>query len=126
MVHRGLLREAEAKALRTLATGQGGFDPEPKKADILEKLARRLSAHRTAALQIELARNPQAAQAALVHGMVQRVLHSGYAEALPIGINSRPQDGLETHAPDHPHSPAAAALQALHTAWRDEAAGGWR
>lgn len=84
VVHRGLLREAEAKALRTLAKVQAGFDPEPnnededgpepKKAAISEKLARRLSAHRTAALQIELARNPQVALAALVHGMVHACL----------------------------------------------------
>ncbi len=127
VVHRGLLREAEAKALRTLAKVQAGLDPEqdgededgaePKKAAISEKLARRLSAHRTAALQIELARNPQVALAALVHGMVQRVLQGGYAVALPIGVSVRPQDGLEGYAPDYPQSPAAVALQGLQTAW---------
>ena len=127
VVHRGLLREAEAKALRTLAKVQAGFDPaqdnedeegpEPKKAAISEKLARRLSAHRTAALQIELARNPKAALAALVHGMVQRVLQHGYAVQLPIGVSVCPQDGLEGYAPDYPQSPAAVALQGLQTAW---------
>ena len=64
VVHRGLLREAEAKALRMLARAQVGScgedaentdRPEPDKASLSEKLARRLSAHRTAALQIELA-----------------------------------------------------------------------
>jgi ParB family chromosome partitioning protein len=39
-----------------------------------DRLAQRLSAHRTAALQIEVARHPQVALAALVHGMVQTVL----------------------------------------------------
>ena len=130
VVHRGLLREAKAKALRTLAKVQAGFDAEqdiededgaePKKAAISEKLARRLSAHRTAALQIELARNPQAALAALVHGMVQRVLQHGYAVQLPIGVSVRPQDGLEGYAPDYPQSPAAVALQGLQTGWGEK------
>ncbi len=130
VVHRGLLREAEAKALRTLAKVQAGFDPEqddegedgaqPTKTTVSEKLARRLSAHRTAALQIELAQNPQAALAALVHGMVQRVLQHGYAVQLPIGVNVRPQDGLEGYAPDYPQSPAAVALQGLQTAWGEK------
>ena len=126
VIHRGLLRDAEAKALRTLARVQGGIapedaededSPEPKKAGISEKLARRLSAHRTAALQIELARNPQASLAALVHSMVQRVLQNGDAVELPIGISVRPQDRLEGYAPDWPQSPAAVALHELQQAW---------
>jgi len=129
VIHRGLLRDAEVKALRTLARVQGGIDPEdtededspePKKAGISEKLARRLSAHRTAALQIELARNPQASLAALVHGMVQRVLQDGYAVELPIGISVRPQDRLEGYAPDWPQSPAAVALRELQQAWGEQ------
>ncbi|SVK37502.1 Uncharacterised protein [Acinetobacter baumannii] len=43
-----------------------------------DKLAQRLSAHRTAALQIEVARHPQVALAALVHGMVQTVLQGSH------------------------------------------------
>lgn len=131
VIHRGLLRDAEAKALRTLARVQSGTDsedtedednPAPKKARISEKLARRLSAHRTAALQIELARNPQASLAALVHDMVQRVLQDGYAVELPIGIgiSVRPQDRLEGYAPDYPQSPAAVALRELQQAWGEK------
>lgn len=129
VIHRGLLREAEAKALRTLARVQGGMapedtededSPEPKKAGISEKLARRMSAHRTAALQIELARNPQASLAALLHGMVQRVLQNAHAIELPIGISVRPQDGLEGYAPDWPQSPAAVALRELQQAWGEK------
>jgi len=63
VVHRGLLREAEAKALRTLerlrqgvAQGEGLYDKEGegaephKTANLSDRLAQRLSAHRTAAL----------------------------------------------------------------------------
>ena len=129
VIHRGLLREAEAKALRTLerlrqgfgsAEGEAGNDDEGEDAEQLraaslsDRLAQRLSAHRTAALQIEVARHPQAALAALVHGMVQTVLQgSHYGHDLPLGVRLTVQDRLEGMAPDWPESPAAVALREL-------------
>ncbi|MNM92383.1 hypothetical protein D3C81_1047150 [compost metagenome] len=129
VIHRGLLREAEAKALRTLerlrqgfgsAEGEAGNDDEgedaeqPKAASLSDRLAQRLSAHRTAALQIEVARHPQVALAALVHGMVQSVLQdSHYGRDLPLGVRLTVQDRLEGMAPDWPDSPAAVALREL-------------
>lgn len=127
VIHRGLLREAEAKALRTLERLRQGFgsedaenddegedDEQPKTAAMSDKLAQRLSAHRTAALQIEVARHPQVALAALVHGMVQNVLHrSHYGHDLPLGVSLKVQDRLEGMAPDWPESPAAVALREL-------------
>lgn len=129
VIHRGLLREAEAKALRTLERMRQGFgsegqagnddtgeeaDDAPKLAAMSDRLAQRLSAHRTAALQIEVARHPQVALAALVHGMVQTVLHgSYYGHDLPLGVRLTQQDRLEGMAPDWPESPAAVALREL-------------
>lgn len=129
VIHRGLLREAEAKALRTLERLRQGFgsegeagnddtgeeaDDAPKPAAMSDRLAQRLSAHRTAALQIEVARHPQVALAALVHGMVQTVLQgSHYGHDLPLGVKLTQQDRLEGMAPDWPESPAAVALRAL-------------
>ncbi|MDC8640505.1 ParB/RepB/Spo0J family partition protein [Xanthomonas hortorum] len=129
VIHRGLLREAEAKALRTLerlrqgfgsAEGEAGNDDEgedaeqPKAANLSDRLTQRLSAHRTAALQIEVARHPQVALAALVHGMVQTVLQDGhYGHDLPLGVRLTVQDRLEGMAPDWPESPAAVALREL-------------
>ncbi|MFO7072105.1 chromosome partitioning protein ParB, partial [Pseudomonas aeruginosa] len=92
VIHRGLMREAEAKALRTLERLRQGFggegeagnddegedDEQPKIAAMSDRLAQRLSAHRTAALQIEVARHPQAALAAVVHGMVQTILQGSH------------------------------------------------
>ena len=126
-IHRGLLREAEAKALRTLERLRQGFsgedaenDDEGKTADeaqtpaMSDRLVQRLSAHRTAALQIEVARHPQAALAAVVHGMVQTVLQeSRYGHDLPLGVSLKLQDRLEGMAPDWPHSAAAVALREL-------------
>nr|CAD61121.1 hypothetical protein [Cupriavidus oxalaticus] len=130
VIHRGLLREAEAKALRTLERlrqGFGGTDAgnddegedgdsegQPKTAAMSDKLAQRLSAHCTAALQTEVARHPQVALAALVHGMVQTVLQgSHYGHDLPLGVSLKAQDRLEGIAPDIPDSPAAVALREL-------------
>ncbi|HBP5700051.1 TPA: ParB/RepB/Spo0J family partition protein [Pseudomonas aeruginosa] len=129
VIHRGLLREAEAKALRTLERLRQGFgsegeagnddtgeetDDAPKPAAMSDRLAQRLSAHRTAALQIEVARHPQVALAALVHGMVQTVLQgSHYGHDLPLGVKLTQQDRLEGMAPDWPESPAAVALREL-------------
>ncbi|HAT1587302.1 TPA: ParB/RepB/Spo0J family partition protein [Citrobacter farmeri] len=129
VIHRGLLREAEAKALRTLERLRQGFgsegeagnddtgeetDDAPKPAAMSDRLAQRLSAHRTAALQIEVARHPQVALAALVHGMVLTVLQeSHYGHDLPLGVGLKLQDRLEGMAPDWPESPAAVALREL-------------
>lgn len=123
--------EAEAKALRTLEKLRQGFtgtegetddtgdDAEPPKAaNLSDRLAQRLSAHRTAALQIEITQHPQVALAALVHGMVQTVLQEGhYGRDLPLGVSLKVQDRLEGMAPDWPESSAAVALRELQQAW---------
>ena len=131
VVHRGLMREAEARALRTLERLRQGFgaedaanedegedegedDAQPKTAAMSDRLAQRLSAHRTAALQIEVARHPHVALAAVVHGMVQTVLQGSFhGHDLPLGVKLTQQDRLEGMAPDWPESPAAVALREL-------------
>lgn len=130
-VHRGLLREDVAKVLRTLDAG-GEFvkdaDPpaatSPRKGGISEKLARRLSAHRTAALQIELSRKPQVALAAVVYELVRTVLLEGLDEdfpELPLGIRAESQEqGLLRHAEDLPQSPAFTTLVKMRSCWRDQ------
>ena len=135
VIHRGLLREAEAKALRTLEKLRHGFGnaegeaendvegeaaEQPKAVNLSDRLAQRLSAHRTAALQIEMARHPQVALAALVHGMVKTVLQDGYGHDLPLGVRLTVQDKLEGVAPDWPESPAAVALRELQQAWGEK------
>ncbi len=133
VIHRGLLREAEAKALRTLEKLRQGFgDPDaanddegeedeaPKAAAMSDRLAQRLSAHRTAALQIGVACRPQVALAALVHGMVQTVLFDRrYGHDLPLGVRLTVQDRLEGMAPDLPESLAAVALREMQQAWAE-------
>ena len=136
VIHRGLLREAEAKALRTLEKlrqgfgnedaandGEGEEDEAPKAAAMSDRLAQRLSAHRTAALQIGVACRPQVALAALVHGMVQTVLFDRrYGHDLPLGVRLTVQDRLEGMAPDLPESLAAVALREMQQAWAERLA----
>ncbi|QFZ85022.1 chromosome partitioning protein ParB [Variovorax paradoxus] len=130
VVHRGLLREEEAKALRAqerqeagAAGGErNGHDgdeaDESAKPGISEKLARRLSAHRTAALQAEVARHPQVALVAVVHRLALRVVLGRYGSGgSPVDIIATPQDGLALHAPDIGDSPAATGMCKVREAW---------
>lgn len=129
-IHRGWIREADVGKLRTLqrrrkelahkkcADGADGgkSDPQPF-ASLSDRLAQRLSTHRTAALQIEVARHPQVALAALVHRVVRTVLqHDTYGDGLPLGVRLTVQDRLEVSAPDWPDSPAAVALRQMRQA----------
>ncbi|KPU94625.1 chromosome partitioning protein ParB [Variovorax paradoxus] len=128
VVHRGLLREEQAKALREQArqevgqasdasgSGDGAADAEPMGPGISEKLARRLSAHRTVALQAEVARHPRVALVALVHVLAHRVILDGYGGA-SINISASPQDRLSQIAPDIDESPAAQGLERVREAW---------
>ena len=129
VVHRGLLREDEAKALRAQQRGadaqedaddvsspQGRDEKEPPSLTISEKLARRLSAHRTAALQAEVARHPHVALVAVVHRLAQRIVLNGY-HGSPLNISADPQDRLEQHAPDVAEGPAAVGMRKVREAW---------
>lgn len=128
VVHRGLVREEDAKALRTQQRGEEADDDaddsstraqredEPPARTISEKLARRLSAHRTAALQAEVARHPHVALVAVVHRLAQRIVLDGY-QGSPLHISADPQDRLEQHAPDVAEAPAAVGMRQVREAW---------
>ena len=126
VVHRGLLREEQAKAIRAqerqevgAAVGSSGSaDAAWAKAGISEKLAKRLSAHRTAALQAEVARHPQVALVAVVHRLALRVILDAYGSTdSPINISASPQHGLALHAPDIAEAPAAVGMREVREAW---------
>ena len=127
VVHRGLLRGEQAEKLRD-KTGQavravgGDTNPgaaEPAKPGLSEKLVRHLSAHRTAALQAEVARHPHIALVALVHQLARRVVCDGY-EGSPIDISATAHvDGLLTHASDIADRPAAGGLRKVREAWAE-------
>jgi ParB family transcriptional regulator, chromosome partitioning protein len=116
IVHRGLLREEQAKALREQEgegrdgdnnTTHSGAAAAESKRTLSEKLVKRLSAHRTAALQAEVARYPHVALVALVHRLALRIIHDAHYGS-PINITANPQDRLEQYAPDVADAPAGA------------------
>lgn len=132
VVHRALLRDEQARALREQARqgdGSAGSDPdagadEPAKPGISEKLAKRLSAHRTAALQAEVARHPHVALVAVVHRLALRVIVDSYRSGgSPVDITATPQDGLGLHAPDIGDAPAAVGMRKVRDAWADRLPG---
>jgi len=100
IVHRGLLREKQAKLT------------------ISEKLVKRLSAHRTAALQAEVARHPQVALVAVVHRLALHVIHDAHYGP-PINITANPQDRLDQYAPDVADAPAAVGMRQVREAWAE-------
>ena len=123
VAHRGLLRAEQAEKRRAVAAGscRGAGDGEngagASRPGLSEKLVRRLSAHRTAALQAEVARHPQIALVALVHRLARRLLCDGY-EGSPINISATSHvDSLGTHALDVEASPAAIGLREVREAW---------
>lgn len=124
-VHRGLLREAEAKALRESARNgaqvDGASAPHAKtkgNTTVSGKLACALSAHRTAALQAELARQPAVALVAVVHRLALRIFYSDRDADAPLQIACTPQDRLDKDAPDLPGSPAVTTLTDAKQAWQ--------
>jgi ParB family chromosome partitioning protein len=126
IVHRGLLREEQAKALREQErdghgagdAAEGGGEQQEAKLTISEKLVKRLSAHRTAALQAEVALHPQVALVAVVHRLALRVIHDAHYGS-PINITANPQDRLEQFAPDVAEGPAAVGMRQVREAWAD-------
>ncbi|MDH1180091.1 ParB/RepB/Spo0J family partition protein [Achromobacter mucicolens] len=129
IVHRGLLRLEDAKALTEAARAEhagnnvgdedsrDGEAEAPPAKTLSERLVRNLSAHRTAALQAELAKKPDVALAALVHRLALTVFYHGGDSVLQIA--AQPQDGLTQYAPELAEGKAAGEFNALRTAWRD-------
>ncbi|MGJ7536982.1 MULTISPECIES: ParB/RepB/Spo0J family partition protein [unclassified Variovorax] len=126
IVHRGLLREEQAKALREQERdersaddeAEGGGEQQEAKLSISERLVKRLSAHRTAALQAEVARHPQVALVAVVHRLALRVIHDAHYGS-PINITANLQDRLEQYAPDVAEAPAAVGMRQVREAWAE-------
>lgn len=123
IMHRGLLNERDAKAFKAAQhTEADGEEEAPKaKSGISERLARSLSAHRTAALQIELARQPSIALVALLHRLALSLFYGETAQTTQstVRVNATAQDHLERFAPEVPNTDASQALEMLRQEWRE-------
>ncbi|WP_342246295.1 hypothetical protein [Pseudomonas sp. OTU5201] len=125
-VHRGLVKPEDAvQEENEQDAGEGlgdGGEQEPEKtARLSDRMGRQLTAHKTAALQVELARNPQVALATAVHGMAMRVLHGEYYFnfKLPTGVSLTSRGGLTELADDLKGGMALQAMEELITHWRE-------
>jgi ParB family chromosome partitioning protein len=80
VVERGYVKpEDKVAAGRDAGAGAGDFAPDKKQKPLhSEKLCRRLTAHRTAAVQVELAANPSVALAVLMHRMIPAIFSERY------------------------------------------------
>ena len=140
---RGLVREADRKALAAgrkvqrsgsasaAASTEGSASAMSRpKAKHSESLTRRLAAHRTAALQVLVSKNPQVALAALAMVFVARVFgdERGYATTALQVVPSLPAHALLTAADDLKVSRAWQTLEAAKETWRarlPQQRGGW-
>jgi ParB family chromosome partitioning protein len=75
-IFRGLVQKAASPGGASAASGTAK-EAKPKKPALSESLARRLTAHRTAALQLHLVEQPHIALAVLVHSLVSRLFRKG-------------------------------------------------
>lgn len=126
---RGLVRPAEAKAVaarqherRSVGKHQlpeAGTE-RPHRAEFSEAMVRRLTAHRTAALQATLADKPHVALAALSHALAQRVFgedHVPTRTALQVSVQL-PRYALLRAADDMKGSTAWQALATRADSWK--------
>jgi ParB family chromosome partitioning protein len=126
-VYRGLVREEDAKRARALERQQrkveraaDGDDAGQANADVKtlsDALTRRLSAHRTAALQVELARQPHVALVAVVHGLVLKAFSDTWYGDTAVRVTCTPQTELQRWVPDIDESLAAQAFREERNAW---------
>jgi ParB family chromosome partitioning protein len=125
-IERGLVRrDSVAGQLATGANAAQQTSPTqriPKERPLHgEKLCKRLTAHRTAAVQIELAQQPGIALAALMYRMIPVVFDDVYGhayidQAVKIDVHTT-RDGLVSNADDITESVAWKALEGERTKW---------
>lgn len=142
-VRRAQLRKADSRAIKAAlsappAAGQGGTADDgatsagtehtgkaPSAADLSDSLARRLSAHRTFAVQAMLADNAHVALAAVVHALVPRLVEDQpFTRGTALGLSAKPSRvPLVASAPEAQASRAVVALDERINAWRDRLPG---
>jgi len=114
-IERGLVHPDDAARERKAARGSDADSPEAATSALPARMVEELTAHRTAALRVELARNPAVALAAAVHALALATLYreSGHS-CLALKASSEP---LERHTSATNDSPAYPALAELGEQW---------
>ena len=132
-IHRGLVKPEDKKEARKVAAGpkngtsgdSGGESGEGDARAISEALHRKLTAHRTKALQVLVADNAPVALASVVHVLLQQVvIEHSYRTESALAIRANDCDGaLGQFADDMEGSKAAAELKSRLDAWRERIPG---
>ena len=121
VVHRGVVGEEDT--LPKASGKQSGAQDDTEetaapgkspKSPVSEKLASRLTAYRSKAMQICMADQPKMALAITVYGMVQSLNHC-FGTRLPAGANLSLNFSLSSSAEDIQETPAALGLKAILT-----------
>ncbi len=131
VVHRGLRRPVDKKAL--VAELKAAGKPIPKtlqgvvkeKAAYSERLMLDMTAHRTAALKAALIDNAHVALALVVHRLSVAASPSNYEESpLKLNLNVMSASALGDKASEFSESPAAQAIEQAEQRWGDRLPGG--
>lgn len=132
LIHRGLIRREDAERAQGRSDDQDGADEggdqqfgmqpaKPAKPEFSEGLTKRLTAHKTAALQVMLARNVQVGLASLAHNLVQQVLRTGtYYGGKKSALTITASDSMYSvrdAADDMKDSKAWQELEGIRSAW---------
>ncbi|MDE0856258.1 MAG: ParB/RepB/Spo0J family partition protein [Nevskia sp.] len=119
VVHRGLVKPEDERRAKALPGAEGKVRKAkgPANASVSEALARRLSAHRTVALQAELSRQPDVALVAVVHALAVRVLYRQRFHGSPLRVDCTLRERLEDFASEIPESPAMKVLSEAREGW---------
>ena len=136
VVYRGLVKPEDRRQAKRLgkratgAAGAGATDAQDEGsaaalAPISEALHRKLTAHRTKALQVLVADNAHAALASVVHALAQRlVIEHGYGTQSALSIRGESSEGaLQQAADDIKGSKADIDVQSRLDNWRERIPG---
>jgi len=117
-IERGLIHPDDARAEARQERPKGGEAPS---SGLPATMVEELTAHRTAALRIELARKPAVALAATVHALALTLLYaSGSQSCLDLSAKS---DRLERHTKGADESPAHRAMEEEGERWGERLPG---
>lgn len=111
LVHRGVFRRGEPRP----------SGASRQRQTMSPRLARDLSAHRTAALQAKVMQCPDAALAILAHRMVETLfeLHGAGNDIVRVHLRATTDDTLASDATNYEDSPAGWLLMRAHAEWSD-------
>lgn len=110
-IERGLVHPDDAKADAAPTHRQG-----PERGALPAAMVAELTAHRTAALRLELSRNPAVALAAMVQALALPLFYQGSRSCLAIRADHEP---LARHAKALDDCPAHVAMEAERERWGD-------